>query len=88
VVQLLGLVIVGGICYNRWSDSFAPARQPNDTQNHSSDLGPLEHALPLIAIAIGVALMQALGWMWLMQNHGKTLYEHQKPRNISLTALP
>jgi len=73
VAQLLGLVIVGGICYNRWSDSFAPARQPNDTQNHSSDLGPLEHALPLIAIAIGVSLMQALGWMWLMQNHGKTL---------------
>jgi len=73
IAQLIGLVVVGGICYNKWRDTFAPGSEPGDNENHSSDLGPLEHALPLIAVAIAVGLLQAAGWLWLMQRHGRTL---------------
>ncbi len=72
LLQLLALVIVGGICYNKWKGEFQTS-DPGDTRDHSSDLGPLAHAFPLIAIAVAVAIAQAAVWLWLMQNHGRTL---------------
>ncbi len=72
LLQLLALVIVGGICYTKWKGEFQTSA-PADTRDHSSDLGPLAHAFPLIAIAVAVAIAQAAVWLWLMQNHGRTL---------------
>jgi hypothetical protein len=66
--------VIGGICYTKWKDSFqSGSDDPNDTRDHSSDLGPLEHAFPLIGIAIAVAVGQASIWLWMMQKHGQTL---------------
>jgi len=77
IAQLLALVIIGGICYNRWHTTFQANQDPNatttDSNNNSNDLGPLEHAFPLIAISIAVAVLQAGVWLWLMQHHGRIL---------------
>jgi len=72
-VQLIALVVVGGICYNRWSAQFTAQDPAHPDRSTSSDLGPLHHALPLIAIAVAAAAVQGLFWMWMMKKHGRTL---------------
>lgn len=78
-LQLLALIIAGFICYSKYHSQFAPANDPapgtstSAKDNHSSDLGPLQHAFPLLAICVAVGVLQAVVWLWLMKNHGITL---------------
>ena len=73
IAQLVALLVIGGICYDRYHTQFQSNQDPTDTTNNSNNLGPLEQAFPLIAVSIAAAVVQAAVWLWLMQRHGRIL---------------
>jgi hypothetical protein len=70
-LHLIALIAVGYTCYGKWKSEFAPEGSGSSSKgNTGGNLGPLEHAIPIIGFCLAFGASMSLVFLYLFKNHG------------------